>query len=85
MRGFTNIFRKEYTIVNVGNLAKFPANSHVTARTMVDAGLIKNMNDSIKILGRGNLDNPLVVEAHRFSESAKQKITDSGGRIEEIQ
>ena len=84
MRGFTNIFRKEYDAVNLDRLSSFPANSEVTLERMVEAGIVKNLRRRVKILGRGELDTPLVVEAHRFSGSARQKIEAAGGSVKEI-
>lgn len=84
MRGFTNIFRKEYSVVNLDRLAQFPANSEVTPQLLLDSGVVKNLKRPVKILGRGELDSPLVVEAHRFSSSARQKIETAGGSVREI-
>ena len=84
MRGFTNIFRKVYSVVNLDRLAQFPANSEVTPQLLLDSGVVKNLKRPVKILGRGELDSPLVVEAHRFSSSARQKIETAGGRVREI-
>jgi large subunit ribosomal protein L15 len=85
MRGFTNIFRKEYAPVNLDSLSKFPENSEVTPELMVKTGLVKNPRTLIKILGRGNLNIPLVVQAHKFSSSAINKIEAAGGSVKEIQ
>jgi len=84
MRGFTNVFRKEYAIVNLEQLSGFPAESEVTPESMLIAGFVKNTSQPIKVLGRGKLDKPLIVSAHRFSEAAKQTIESAGGRAEEI-
>ena len=84
MRGFTNIFRKEYDAVNLDRLSSFPADSEVTLERMVEAGIVKNLRKRVKILGRGELDTPLVVEAHRFSGSARHKIEAAGGSVKEI-
>ena len=84
MRGFTNIFRQEFSVVNLDKLAGFPANSEVTPKLMGEAGLVKNLKSRVKVLGRGELGIPLLVEAHRFSGSARQKIEAAGGSIREI-
>ncbi len=84
IRGFTNIFRTEYSVVNVGKLSGFPAESRVTPELLAEAGVIKNVKRPVKILGRGDLDVSLVVEAHRFSGSARQKIEAAGGSVEEM-
>jgi large subunit ribosomal protein L15 len=81
MRGFTNVFRKEYSVVNLDRLAGFPANSEVTPELLVEAGVLKNLNKPVKVLGRGELAVPLLVEAHRFSRSAREKIESAGGSV----
>ena len=84
MRGFTNIFRQEYHIVNLDQLATFPADTEITPDMLVEAGFIRDLNEPVKILGRGELDIALTVSAQRFSNSAKEKIEAVGGRVEEI-
>ena len=84
MRGFTNIFRQEYHIVNLDQLALFPADTEITPEMLVEAGFIRNLNEPVKILGRGELDVALTVSAHRFSNTAREKIEAAGGRVEEI-
>ena len=84
MRGFTNIFRKEYAAINLDRLSVFPADSEVTPQSMLEAGLVKNLKKRIKVLGRGELEVALIVEAHGFSGSARRKIEEAGGRAEEI-
>ena len=82
--GFTNIFRREYTIVNLDRLARFPANSEVTPQTLVETGAVKDLKKPIKVLGRGELEVPLVVEAHKFSKAARERIEAAGGAVREI-
>ena len=84
LRGFTNIFRTEYSVVNLDRLARFGANIEVTPQMLVDSGLVKNLNKPVKVLGRGELEVPLVVEAHKFSRSARSKIEAAGGSVREI-
>ena len=84
IRGFTNIFRREYSVVNLDRLAGFPANSEVTPQLLVEAGLLKDAKKPVKVLGRGDLRVPLVVEAHKFSGSAREKIEEAGGSVREI-
>ena len=84
LRGFTNIFRKEYIAINLDRLAMFPANSEVTPQLLAEVGVLKNSKQRIKVLGRGELDAPLVVEAHKFSRSAREKIEAAGGQVREI-
>ena len=84
MRGFTNIFRKEYSVVNLDRLATFPAQSEITPQSLVEAGVLKNVKKPVKVLGRGELEVSLVVEAHRFSRTAREKIEAAGGSVREI-
>ncbi len=79
LRGFTNIFRKEYAVVNVEKLNSFRKNSKVTPQNILESGLIKSAKTPVKILGNGNLEKALKVEAHKFSKSAKEKIEAAGG------
>ena len=82
--GFTNIFRTEFSVINVDRLAAFPANSEITPRTLVESGVVRDARKPVKILGRGEIERPLVVEAHRFSDSARRKIEAAGGAVREI-
>ncbi|MCI0438974.1 MAG: 50S ribosomal protein L15 [Chloroflexi bacterium] len=84
IRGFTNIFKTEYCEVNLDKLSRFPANSEVTSDALVEVGLIKNKKMPVKILGRGELEVPLTVEAHSFSRSAREKIEAAGGSVREV-
>ena len=82
-RGFTNIFRIEYQIVNVKDLNTFPVHAVITPTMLQQAGKIKSVHKPIKILGAGELTIALTIQADKFSESAKQKITAVGGTAEE--
>ncbi|RJQ48456.1 MAG: 50S ribosomal protein L15 [Nitrospiraceae bacterium] len=82
-RGFTNIFQKNYSIVNVGELEGL-SESTITPDILVREGLIKNLQDGVKILGDGNITKAVKVQAHAFSESAKDKITKAQGSVEVI-
>jgi len=83
-RGFTNIFRKEYTILNVGDLEqRFKAGDEITPEVLVKNGLIRK-RDRIKILGEGKLTKGLKVSAHAFSKKHKERIKEAGGKIEVI-
>ncbi len=84
MRGFTNRFRKEFSVVNLDSLSRFDAHSEVTIQAMLGKGLIRDAKVPVKILGRGEVAGPLTVEAHRFSDSARQKIEAAGGAVKEI-
>lgn len=81
-RGFTNIFKKHYAIVNVGDLSVFGANDVVSPETLVQRGLIRKTGDGVKILGDGELKTPLTISAHLFSKSALEKIKQAGGKAE---
>jgi large subunit ribosomal protein L15 len=85
VRGFTNIFRKRYSLVNLDSLSSFPADTEVTLRLLLDTGLVRNLKDPIKVLGRGELETALIVEAHGFSAAARRKIETAGGRVKEIE
>ncbi len=84
-RGFTNIFRIEYNIVNLDKLNLFEAGSEVTPETLVAAGVVKSLRRPIKILAVGNIAHPLVVRANKFSTAAKAKIEAVGGKAEEVE
>jgi large subunit ribosomal protein L15 len=82
-RGFKNPFRVEYEVVNVKDLNRFEPNSVVTVEQLKEARLVRR-NLPVKILGEGELDRALVVQAHAFSKSAKEKIEAALGRVEVI-
>lgn len=81
--GFTNIFRTEYAIVNVDQLNTFAAGERVTPETLRARGLVRRRRP-VKILGEGELKLKLTVAAHAFSQSARQKIEQVGGRVEVV-
>jgi len=83
-RGFVNIFKKEYEIVNIESLAKFEPNTVITPEFLKERGVIKGKN-KLKILGQGEITIPVVVKAHKFSKKAQEKITSAQGTIEKIQ
>ncbi|MGH9437069.1 MAG: 50S ribosomal protein L15 [Terriglobia bacterium] len=83
-RGFTNIFRKRYTIVNLSDLAELEAGQAVTPDSLRKLGIIKKFGDGVKILGDGELKAPLAISAHLFSRSALEKIKKAGGTAEVI-
>jgi large subunit ribosomal protein L15 len=82
--GFTNVFRKEYSIVNLKSLGDMTVSGTITPQALVDAGLVKRKSMPIKILGNGDLTKAIVVQAHKFSKSAEAKIQAAGGRVEVI-
>jgi len=84
-RGFTNIFAKTYTEINVSALNSFEDGATVTAESLKAAGIIKKLNDGIKVLGRGDLTaKNLTVQAAKFTKSAEEKISAAGGKAEVI-
>jgi large subunit ribosomal protein L15 len=83
-RGFTNIFRTEYSTVSVGALNGFEAGAEVTPEALVAAGLVKNLKRPVKVLADGELDRAVTVRAHRFSAAARAKIEAAGGTAEEV-
>jgi large subunit ribosomal protein L15 len=82
--GFTNIWRREYAVVNLGDLDVFENGAVVTPDALKEAGLVKAMKGGIKILGTGELNKSLTVQAHKFSKTAAEKITAAGGKVEVI-
>ncbi|MFH1647324.1 MAG: 50S ribosomal protein L15 [Chloroflexota bacterium] len=84
-RGFTNIFRTEYSTVSVGALGAFESGSEVTPETLAAAGIIKTLQKPVKILADGEIKHPLTVRAHKFSASARAKIEKAGGKAEEVE
>ena len=82
--GFTNIFRKEFVIVNVGQLERFPAGSEITPDVLLAEGVVSQLRDGVKILGDGALTRRLTVRAHKFSKKAQELIEAVGGSCEVI-
>lgn len=83
-RGFKNIFAKEYTTINVDDLNRFEAGTVVTAELLKESGVIKKINDGVKILGDGDLNVNLTVQAKKFTKTAVEKIENAGGKAEVI-
>jgi large subunit ribosomal protein L15 len=83
-RGFVNIFRTEYSVVNLSQLSVFAPGSEVTPEKLLAAGLVKSLRQPVKVLAEGDLSHPLVVKVHKFSTAAKAKIEAAGGRVEEV-
>ena len=81
-RGFTNINRKEYAIVNLTALNKFDDGAEVTPEVLVENGIVKNLNSGVKVLGSGKLEKKLTVKANKFSASAVSAIEAAGGKTE---
>jgi large subunit ribosomal protein L15 len=84
-RGFTNIFRTEYDVVNLDQLEKlFDQGATVTVDALRDAGIVSSRTAKVKVLGRGELAKALTVQAHKFSGKAAEKIAAAGGKAESI-
>jgi large subunit ribosomal protein L15 len=83
-RGFTNIFKKSYTVVNLRDLQDFKSGERITPELLLERGLIRRIGDGVKILGDGDLKASLHIAAHQFSKSALEKIQKSGGKAELI-
>lgn len=83
-RGFTNIWAKEYEILNVDDLNRFEAGTVVTPEMLKELKMVKQVKDGIKILGDGELEKSLTVQAHKFSKTAIEKIEAAGGKAEVI-
>ena len=83
-RGFTNINRKDYAVINLDVLNRFEDGTEVTPTTLIEAGIVKNEKSGIKVLGNGELTKKLTVKAAKFSESAKSAIEAAGGSAEVI-
>ena len=83
-RGFTNIFRKEFAIVNVGALDRFPEGAEITPELLLAEGVISKVHSGVKVLGDGALTKKLVVKAHKFSKKAQEVIEGAGGSCEVI-
>jgi large subunit ribosomal protein L15 len=83
-RGFNNIFKKSYSIVNIKDLSRFAPNSSVDSESLRKAGLVKKERDGIKLLGNGEISHPLVIQVHKVSKTAKEKIEASGGKVKVI-
>jgi large subunit ribosomal protein L15 len=84
-RGCTNIFKKEYAIINVEALERFEPHQEVTPELLAAKGLIRSRNDGVKVLGTGALTKALTVHAHKFSQSATAKIEAAGGKVQVIE
>jgi large subunit ribosomal protein L15 len=84
-RGFTNIFAKEYSIVNVGDLNRFEDGTEVTAELLKKERLVRQVLDGVKILGNGEITKKLTVKAAKFTKTATEKIVAAGGTAEVVE
>ncbi|CAM3934552.1 50S ribosomal protein L15 [Mesobacillus zeae] len=83
-RGFTNINRKEYAVVNLDALNRFEDGTEVTPELLIETGLVKKELAGIKVLANGKLEKKLTIKAHKFSSAAKEAIEAAGGQSEVI-
>src|SRR5213593_3380499 len=83
-RGFNNIFRTEYAVLNLDALSRFEAGSTVGPELLLEKGIVKNLRDGLKILGNGELKQAITVRAQKLSKSAEEKIQKAGGTVEII-
>lgn len=83
-RGFTNINRKEYAIVNLDRLNRFDEDTEITPALLIETGVVSKEKSGIKILANGAIDKKLTVRAHKFSTAAKEAIEQAGGTVEVI-
>jgi large subunit ribosomal protein L15 len=83
-RGFNNIWRTEYQIVNLEDLQDWPADVEVTPEALLEGRVVRRKKQPIKILAEGDLQRPLVIHAHKFSASARQKIEAAGGKAVDV-
>ncbi len=84
-RGFTNIFKKEYAVINLADLERFDNGATVDEAALRAAGMVKGQVDGVKVLGNGKLSKKLTVSATKFSATAKSAIEAAGGTVQEIQ
>ncbi|RLB71706.1 MAG: 50S ribosomal protein L15 [Deltaproteobacteria bacterium] len=83
-RGFKNIFRVEYEVVNIHQLNRFAEGETVDVEALRASGLVRDKNAPVKILGNGLLSRKITIKAHKFSATAREKIIQAGGQVEEI-
>ncbi|MGD2125472.1 MAG: 50S ribosomal protein L15 [Desulfobacteraceae bacterium] len=81
-RGFTNIFKKRYALLNLRDLSRFSPNTTLDVEYLKKVGLVKKVKDGVKILGGGDISVPLVLKVNRVSKTAREKIEAAGGRVE---
>ena len=81
-RGFTNLFKKQYALINLRDLDGFEPNSTLDIHALKNAGLVKRGKDGVKVLGHGDISVPLVVKVNRVTKPAREKIEAAGGSVE---
>ncbi len=83
-RGFTNIFKKHYALINIKDLARFDPNSDLGIADLKNSGLVKKVGDGVKLLGGGEMTHPVTIKVNKVSKTARAKIEAAGGKIEII-
>jgi large subunit ribosomal protein L15 len=83
-RGFTNIFKKNITVINIRDLRRFAKGSVVDEAALIQAGLVRGKRDGIKLLGQGEIDYALDIKINKISKSAREKVEAAGGKVEVI-
>ncbi len=83
-RGFTNIFKKQHSIVNLSDLERFAGESQIGPKELLQAGLVKTVDDGIKLLANGEITQAFTVQVHKASAAAVSKVEAAGGRVELI-
>ena len=81
-RGFTNIFKKQYALIHVGDLEKFSPETELDTDALRSAGLVKSLKDAVKLLGDGEISHPVTLKVNKASKSARDKIEAAGGKVE---
>ncbi|MBW1816431.1 MAG: 50S ribosomal protein L15 [Deltaproteobacteria bacterium] len=81
-RGFSNLFRKQYSVVNVRDLDRFEPNAQVDSEAFMERGLVKQVRDGVKLLGNGDISHPLQIKVHKVSRTARQKVEAAGGTVD---
>jgi large subunit ribosomal protein L15 len=81
-RGFTNIFKKSYAVVNLKDLSRLGQRDAIDIEALREAGLVKKVQDGVKVLGEGEISQPVVLKVNRVSRTAKSKIEAAGGKVE---
>jgi large subunit ribosomal protein L15 len=83
-RGFTNIFKKHYSLIHIRDLNRFHPDSTLDTEALMNAGLVKRIRDGVKLLGDGEISHPLVIKVHKVSKRAREKIEHAGGKVEVV-
>lgn len=83
-RGFTNIFKKRYALINIADLTVFEKDSTVDESALIEKGLVGKVYDGIKLLANGEIDKPVIVKVHKWSKAAHDKIVAAGGKVEGV-